>query len=459
MGFMNRPNILFILVDDMGWGDLSCHDSPIRTPSIDRLMSQGVELWQHYVQPMCTPTRASLMTGRYPSRFGARATVPGNYPLMPEGYQTIASLLRDGGYDTGLFGKWHLGSTKDSGPNEFGFNYSYGSKTGATDPYSHRYRSGEFSFPWHRNGEAINEKGHATDLIVNEAIEWMESRATPWFCYVPFTAVHTPIKATQGWLDKYQYEKYDDDPLKDVSFKKYAAYASHMQEAVGKMVESLEVTGQRDNTIIIFTTDNGAIGSIPQHSSDVYPGWQEAGPRLGSNLPLRGFKAELYEGGIRTPTLINWRGQLEPGRMDHPVHVSDWMPTLVNLLGISPANDPKWDGQDIWPLITGEVNNPDTRDIYWNFKGGQGLCIRSGDWKLISNQFAGENDRSLELFNIGEDPFEENEISASNKDKVEELSKKIDEQYSVDYLDERSDPEHYNAFMEPKARNDRSDLA
>ena len=125
--------------------------------------------------------------------------------------------------------------------------------------------------------------------------------------------------------------------------------------------------------------------------------------------------------------------------MDHPVHVSDWMPTLVNLLGISPANDPKWDGQDIWPLITGEVNNPDTRDIYWNFKGGQGLCIRSGDWKLISNQFAGENDRSLELFNIGEDPFEENEISASNKDKVEELSKKIDEQYSVDYLDERSD--------------------
>ena len=299
----------------------------------------------------------------------------------------------------------------------------------------------------------------ALTLIVNEAIEWMESRATPWFCYVPFTAVHTPIKATQGWLDKYQYEKYDDDPLKDVSFKKYAAYASHMDEAVGKMVESLEVTGQRDNTIIIFTTDNGAIGSIPQHSSDVYPGWQEAGPRLGSNLPLRGFKAELYEGGIRTPTLINWRGQLEPGRMDHPVHVSDWMPTLVNLLGISPANDPKWDGQDIWPLITGEVNNPDTRDIYWNFKGGQGLCIRSGDWKLISNQFAGENDRSLELFNIGEDPFEENEISASNKDKVEELSKKIDEQYSVDYLDERSDPEHYNAFMEPKARNDRSDLA
>ena len=459
---MSKPNILFILVDDMGWGDVSCHDSLIRTPSIDRLMAQGVELWQHYVQPLCTPTRAALMTGRYPSRFGPRATVPGNYPLMPDGYQTIASVLKDVGYDTGLFGKWHLGATPGSGPNDFGFNYSYGCKTGAADPYSHGYRSGEFSLPWHRNGEPINEQGHATDLIVNEAIEWMESRTSPWFCYVPFTAVHTPIKSTQRWLDQYQFEHYDDDPLKDASFKRYAGYASHMDEAVGKMVESLEVTGQRDNTIIIFTTDNGAIGSNPQHQSDVYPGWQEASPRLGSNLPLRGFKGQLYEGGMRTPTLVNWRGQLEPGRMDHPVHVSDWMPTLVNLLDIKPANDPKWDGQNIWPLITGEVTDPEPRDIYWNFRGSQGLCIRSGDWKLTSNSYADEPERSIELFNIGEDPFEENEISSAHPDKVKELIEKIDEQFAGDYIDQRTDLGRYNpdatqSALAPRTRNDRLD--
>ena len=441
---MNRPNILFILVDDMGWGDVSCHNSLIRTPAIDRLMAQGVELWQHYVQPMCTPTRASLMTGRYPSRFGPHATVPSNSPVMPDGYQTLAPVLRNGGYDTGLFGKWHLGSTSGSGPNDYGFNYSYGSRTGGVDPYSHRYRNGEYSFSWHRNGANINEKGHATDLVANEAINWMESRTTPWFCYVPFTAVHVPVKSTQRWLDNYHFEHYDDDPLKDASFKRYAGYASHMDEAVGKMVESLEVTGQRDNTIIIFTTDNGAIGSNPLHQSDVYPGWQEASPRLGSNLPLRGYKAQLYEGGMRTPTLINWRGHLEPGRMENPVHVSDWMPTLVNLVDMKPANDPKWDGQDIWPLLTGEVTTAEPRDIYWNFRASQGVCIRSGDWKLIVNSQGDGTERAYELFNIKSDPYEENEISESNKDKVAELEKKIDAQFAGDYVDERNDVAGYN---------------
>jgi len=329
---LSSPNVLFILADDLGWGDLSCHGSQIRTPNIDRLMAQGIELGQHYVQPMCTPTRASFLTGRYPSRFGPHATVPSNRPVLPEGYQTLASVLRDGGYDTGLFGKWHLGSKPEFGPKQFGFNTSYGSLAGGVDPYNHRYRYGEYSFTWHRNGERVDENGHVTDLIANEAIDWMESRTTPWFCYVPFTAVHVPVKAPQQWLDRYAFEQYDDDSLKDASYKRYAAYASQMDHAVGQMVESLELTGQRDNTIIVFSSDNGSIGDAPLHASDVYPGWQEGSPRLGSNLPYRGWKAQLYEGGIRTPTLINWRGTLESGRMDHPVHVSDWMPTLPNLV-------------------------------------------------------------------------------------------------------------------------------
>ena len=437
------PNILFILADDMGWGDVSRHGSIIRTPNIDRLMAQGIELNQHYVQPMCTPTRASLLTGRYPSRFGPHATVPSNRPVLPDGYQTLASTLRDSGYDTGLFGKWHLGSTKNATPNAFGFNYSYGSLAGGVDPYNHRYKKGTYSFTWHRNGEAVEEHGHVTDLVANEAINWMETRQDPWFCYVPFTAVHAPIKPTQESLDQYAFEHYDDDPSRDHSVKMYAAYASHMDQVIGKMVESLEVTGQRDNTIIIFSSDNGAIDDCPLHALDQYPGSQEAKARLGSNLPYRGFKAQLYEGGIRTPTLINWRGILNPGVMSHPVHVSDWMPTLLNLLDIEPPTDPKWDGKNIWPLITGHEIDPKSRDIYWNFKAESGFAIRSGDWKLISSETDDPDNRTLELFNMEKDPYETEDLADRNVSKVSELVTKIEAQFSKDYLDVRPDLENY----------------
>ena len=199
----DRPNILFILADDLGWGDVGYHGSNIRTPNIDRLVETGVELDRHYVQPMCTPTRAALLTGRYPSRFGPHATVPSNHPVLADGYETLASTLRNAGYDTGLFGKWHLGSSPKYAPNEFGFDWSYGSLAGGVDPYNHRYKAGPYSRTWHRNGKPVDERGHVTDLIVSEAVEWIESRRNPWFCYVPFTAVHVPVKAPQEWLDRY----------------------------------------------------------------------------------------------------------------------------------------------------------------------------------------------------------------------------------------------------------------
>ena len=151
-----KPNVLYILADDLGWGDVGYHGSEIRTPNIDRLVQGGVELDQHYVCPMCTPTRASLMTGRHPGRFGAHATVPSNQPVLPDGYETLATSLRNAGYATGLFGKWHLGSTPEFCPNQFGFDYSYGSLAGGVDPYSHRYKEGEWSYTWHRNGELVD---------------------------------------------------------------------------------------------------------------------------------------------------------------------------------------------------------------------------------------------------------------------------------------------------------------
>ncbi|MCF7837065.1 MAG: sulfatase-like hydrolase/transferase [Candidatus Marinimicrobia bacterium] len=434
---MERPNILYILADDLGWGDLSLHGSPIRTPNIDQLAREGVELTQHYVCPMCTPTRASLLTGRYPSRFGPHGTVPSNAPVFPDGYQTLATILRDAGYDTGLFGKWHLGSAPQYGPNQYGFNTAYGSLAGGIDPYSHRYKRGEFSVAWHRNGTLVEERGHVTDLILNEAREWIETRNQPWFCYVPFTAVHIPIKPTQEWMARYYPEQFDDDPLKDRSYKMYAAYTSHMDHAIGQLLETLEQLGQRENTIIVFSSDNGAVNETPLHATDQYPGWQEAYPRLGSNAPWRGVKAQLYEGGIRTPTLVNWRSRLTPGRMEHPVQVTDWMPSFSALVGAPPKEDPRYDGRDIWPLITGETKTPAPRHLFWNFKGDQHLGLRLGDWKLIVNHKQGHSKQ--ELFNLADDPYEQNDQASDRPDKVAELAALIAAERQADNSSARSD--------------------
>ena len=433
-----RPNILFVLADDMGWGDVSYHGSDIRTPSIDRLVASGVELDQHYVCPMCTPTRVSLLTGRHPGRFGRHATVPSNAPVLPDGYETLATSLRNCGYDTALFGKWHLGSDPEYSPNQFGFNTAYGSLAGGVDPYSHRYKSGPHSVTWHRNGELVEERGHVTDLIAREAVAWIESRKNPWFCYVPFTAVHTPVKAPQAWIDTYCDRPYDSDPNRDRSFKIYAAYASQMDAAIGQFVEALARTGQRENTLIVFTSDNGSIPNDPLHDTDKYPGRHEEMPRLGSNLPLRGQKAQMYEGGIRTPSLINWPGVLTPRKLTHPLHMVDWMPTLTGRLGYTPETDPQWDGVDIWPLLAEEAYRIERKPIFWNFRGNV-FGLREGDWKLITD--AEMRPEGSELFHIGADPYETRDVAADNPERVHRLLETIAQERKLDDSSKRSDVE------------------
>ncbi len=417
----NGPNILFILADDLGWGDVGYHGSPIRTPNVDRLVETGVELDRHYVQPMCTPTRAALLTGRYPSRFGPHATVPSNHPVMSDGYETFASTLRNGGYETGLFGKWHLGSAPPHVPNAFGFDWSYGSLAGGVDPYNHRYKSGPYSRTWHRNGEPTDERGHVTDLIVDEAVEWMESRDSPWFCYVPFTAVHVPVKAPQEWLDRYGPGEYDPDSGKDRSFREYAAYASQMDHAVGRLVESLRRTDQIAHTLVIFTSDNGAIESDIRGQSSLYPGHQEPSPRLGSNLPLRGKKGQLYEGGIRTPSVISWPGTLQTGRVTDPMHVADWMPTLTRLAGCEPADDPHWDGIDAGASLgLSSGSTSEDRTIYWCFRANE-MAVLSGGLKLIARELEAGRFEDIELYDIDADPYETTDLAAKRPGAVRDL--------------------------------------
>ena len=431
-----RPNILFLLADDMGWGDVSYHGSAIRTPNIDRLAGSGVELDQHYVCPMCTPTRVCLLTGRHPGRFGRHATVPSNAPVLPDGYETLAVSLRHCGYDTALFGKWHLGSDPAYCPNQFGFDMSYGSLAGGVDPYSHRYKVGPHSVTWHRNGELVEERGHVTDLVAREAVAWIEARKNPWFCYVPFTAVHTPIRAPQAWIDTYCDRLYDSDPLRDRSFKTYAAYASQMDHAIGQMVEALARTCQRDNTIIVFASDNGAIPADPLHDTDKYPGRHEEMPRLGSNFPLRGQKAQMYEGGIRTPALINWPGVLRPRKLTHPLHITDWMPTFTRLVGYMPESDPQWDGVDVWPLLTGEAMAIERKPLFWNFRGAS-FGLREGGWKLIADEtMVAEN---TELYHIGTDPYETQDMAEKHPERVHRMLEMIAEERKLDDTSKRPD--------------------
>jgi arylsulfatase A-like enzyme len=422
----NAPtNVLFIVADDLGWADVGYHGSQIMTPNIDGMARNGVRFEQHYVQPMCTPTRVALLTGRYPSRYGDHAIKPCNEQVLPFGTVTLASALKSVGYDTSITGKWHLGSKPEWGPLKFGFNHSYGSLAGGVGQYNHLYKKGPYSRTWHRNDQFVEEEGHSTDLIAREAIRWIDSGRQPFFIYVAFTAVHVPVEVPEEWIKLYDGKKFYDDPVKDESYKRYAAYVTHMDDAIGRIVKVLERTGRRKNTLIVFASDNGSFPSWKP--SGKYPGTYKACPVLGSNLPYRGRKATLYEGGIRVPAFANWPGKLKPNTLDRPVHVVDWMPTIMRLAGCKPQQDLKWDGQDIWPLLTGRVTDPEPRTLYWKFRGG-GSAVRHGDWKLIVN----ENERTSESYNLADDPYEENDLAQKYPKRVADLKTLLAQQKTLD---------------------------
>ncbi len=442
------PNIIYILADDLGWADVGYNQGPIPTPNIDRLARESVILDQHYVAPVCTPTRAALMTGRYWSRFGiyrVQAT-----QALPFDTYTFPRALKTAGYNTALIGKWHLGSKPEWSPNHFGFDYSYGSLGGGTGPWDHRYKEGIYSHTWHRNGERIAEEGHVTDLIGNEAINYIRNNdGAPFFLYVPFTAVHIPLKEPRQWLDAVpaavvekmtaRYEELrraqpglfrpgENGPATSALAREYAACVMHLDHEIGRIVETLEKTGKRGNTIIVFASDNGAAIGVENNDAD-YPSGQgySSGAVPGSTHPLRGWKAMLYDGGTRTPAFVNWPGVLAPCTLTQPASIVDWMPTFSALLKIPPPQkDPKWDGINLWPHITGAKTATEERIIYTatNFFGTKTSSLRAGDWKLI----ASEGEKSLAnvmLFNMAADPYETKDLAGANPRKVSELLGKL----------------------------------
>ncbi|MEX2185789.1 MAG: sulfatase-like hydrolase/transferase [Pirellulales bacterium] len=429
-----RPNILLIVADDLGWRDVGWHGggwhgaNKIRTPHMDRLVREGVELDQHYVQPVCTPTRVALLSGRYPGRFGPHDLTPSNLRALPPGTLTLASALKSRGYATYLSGKWHLGVLSEWGPNHYGFDHSYGSLAGAVDPWTHQYRAGPYAKTWHRDGKLFDEEGNATELVARQAVAWIREQkrepTRPWFVYVPFQAVHIPIDAPDEFKRVYDGEKFYDDAKKDDSARRFAAFVTQLDAKIGELVRALDETGQRENTLIVFTSDNGGLLS----GGNAYVSEVPPTPVLSDNTPLRGQKGQLYEGGIRVPAFVNWPGKLAPRKVTAVMHAVDWMPTLSGLVGFEAEENPQWDGRDMWPVLTGEKQADEPRTIYWAYS--KGSALRHGDWKLIDRR-----NGKRELFNLGDDPSEKRDVSASEPARVAELSKRLDAEQKLDRKD------------------------
>jgi len=404
------PNILHIVADDLGWADVGWHGSVHRTPHLDALVRGGVELDQHYVQPVCTPTRTALMTGRWTSRFGPHVQQPSNLRALPPGTETIASALRRAGYTTCLSGKWHLGSRAEWGPNHYGFDHSYGSLAGAADPWTHQYRPGPYAKTWHRDEKTLDEEGNATELVAAQAVRWIREMRAPWYVYVPFQAVHIPVDAPEEYKRPYADHKFSDDPATDDGSRRFAAFCSQMDAKVGEMVKALEETGQRERTLIVFHSDNGGLHG----GGNAYISTVKGTPKLSSNLPLRGQKAQLYEGGVRVCALANWPGRLAPRKCAQVMHAADWMPTLTRLAGWRPTTDPKWDGRDVWPQVSGAAELVE-RTVYIPL--GANAALRQGDWKLISFN----RDARQELYNLADDPYEKQDRAAAEPERVQAM--------------------------------------
>lgn len=427
------PNIVFILADDLGWNDVGFNGSEIKTPNLDRIAASGARLNQFYVLPVCSPTRAALLTGRYPIRSGMQSGVVrpwSPYGLPPE-ERTLAQALKKTGYTTALIGKWHLGHARPEFlPTWLGFDHQYGHHLGMIDYYKHT-RLDEHD--WHRNDKRLKEEGYATTLIGKEAARIIGHHdfEKPLFLYVPFNAPHTPLQAPEEYIQRYR-------SIEDESRRIFAAMVTCMDDEIGRIVKALETRGVSANTIVMFTSDNG--GPVRQGAS---------------NHPFRGGKTDLYEGGVRVPACAMWPGSIQPGTVvNEPVHIVDVFPTLVLLAGGSIDQPLPLDGRDIRATITKGAKSPH-QEILLNVEPTRG-AIRQGDWKLIVAgplpQPVESPKGKLELFNLATDPGERKNLANDEPEKVRELLARLNH-----YAEAAAPPlNRLNADLEQKFRKKRS---
>ena len=432
----DRPNIIIMVADDLGWADVGFRGGPIETPSLDRLAAEGTELHRFYTTPICSPTRAALMTGRDPIRLGVMYAVimawdtNGIHPdehFMPQSFQAA-------GYQTAIVGKWHLGHAQQSyHPNERGFEHFYGhlhTEVGYYPPFANQ---GGKDFQ--QNGKSIEGDGYETFLLSTEASRWIKARdkEKPFFLYMPFIAPHTPLDAPPELKKKYEDIETDLEParskgtdrtrlmakllLRPSARPMYAAVVDALDQAIGRVLDTLDDEGIAENTIVLFFSDNGG-AAYSVGGAD--------------NAPLRGGKGDTFEGGIRVVALLRWPGKVAAGaKMDQIMTAMDVFPTLASAAGIKTRNRRSLDGRDMWPAIAEEKKIPRKEYIYFGSEtpiyGSISLTAFNDEWKLVQEVEQEQISATVTnyLFKISEDPNEYNNLAAAHPDVVADLATKI----------------------------------
>lgn len=420
-----KPHLLVILADDLGWRDVGFHGSEIETPNIDRIAQEGIELNRFYVQPTCSPTRAALMTGKSPMRLGI------NQPITkgdPEGLalseKILPTFLSEQGYQPLMVGKWHLGhASPEQFPQARGFEHFYGHVTGGIGYWDHNHGGGH---DWQRNGETLREEGYSTRLIADEAIRVLKARdrSRPTFLYAAFNAPHLPNEAPEAALARYAH-------LENPKRRLHAGMVSELDQAVGRLLETLAEEGMLENTIVFFSSDNGGLNRnaappLLQTLSDLALRFFDRPMPFGSleflvanvedgasdNTPLPRGKMSVGEGGARVPAAIWWPGHLEARRHDGFMTISDLLPTILEAIGSREAIPADLDGSSQWAALT-DTGESETRDYVTSALDG--IAIYRSPWKLVLGS-------ETRLFDIYADPFETQDLSEANPEIVETLA-------------------------------------
>jgi arylsulfatase A-like enzyme len=413
----DRPNVILILSDDQGAVDAGCYGAKdLATPHLDALAARGVRFTQFYAAaPVCSPSRASALTGRYPLRAGLTGNAtsqPGGKGGLPAAQVTVAEFLKEAGYATAHIGKWHLGYSPDTVPQAQGFDHSFGHMGGCIDNYSHFfYWDGPNRHDLFRNGVAVHQPGRFFgDLMVEEAGEFMtRHRDRPFFIYFALNMPHYPYQGDPKWLERFR----DLPPARRL----YAAFLATMDERLGALLARVDGLGLRERTLVIFQSDNGHSTEVRAHGGG------------GSAGVYRGAKFSLFEGGIRLPAVVSWPGRLPQGVVrDQVAHASDWFPTIAELAGVS-VRGRDLDGRSLVPVLQSAKAPSPHEALFWHGGGGSGAqwAVRQGDWKLLGNaQDTGGGtlapaDKKLFLSNLRVDVTESTNHAAAHPAVVERL--------------------------------------
>lgn len=401
-GALNRPNILLILVDDLGYGDLTCYGAPdLQTPNIDGLMAAGMRFDHFYANcPVCSPTRASLLTGRFPDLVGVpgviRTFTRDNFGYLDPKAVLLPQMLKKAGYYTGIVGKWHLGLASPNTPTERGFDYFYGFLGDMMEDYYTHRRAG-FNY-MRENQEIIDPKGHATDIFTDAAVNYIHKRKKqqhPFFLYLAYNAPHVPVQPPQEWLQKVQRREKGIDEKR----AKLVALIEHLDAGIGKVVRALKENDFYDNTLILFTSDNGGQVNVGARNGD-----------------LRGTKGNMFEGGIREPMCAVWPGHIPAGSRSEQVALTmDLFATICETAGIRITHE--IDGLSILPLFLQQQKTLPKRTLFWVRREGWGVggrayyAVRRDHYKLLQNSPF----EPMQLYNLQNDPLEQKPLSVDHE--------------------------------------------